>query len=151
MSRKALSTAQRNAEKLIELLPRLLRGLLRREDNFLTQGKISFPQMLALEHLSRVRQCRMSDLAEALSIKMASATGLADRMFKSGYVRRFPDPRDRRVVRIGLLPKGQKVVQTIFEQKKRVMADVFKKIPTEDSSRYVQVFEKIVRTLTEES
>ena len=151
MTPKTPDNAKVNAEKLIFLLPQLLKGLLKREDNFLTQGKISLPQMLALEHLSRAGTCRMSELAQTLSIQMASATGLADRMIKSGYIRRIPDPRDRRVVKIALTKKGKDVVDKIFDQKKKVMEDVFHRISPTDSRQYVNVLEKIVKILAEDS
>ena len=150
MRTKIPDPAKENAEKLIALLPQLLRGLLKREDNFLTQGKISFPQMLALECLSRAGVCRMSELAQTLSIQMASATGLADRLIKAGYIRRKPDARDRRVVRIALTPKGKNVVENIFQQKKRIMMNVFQRISPVDSRQYLNVLEKIVKILSED-
>lgn len=150
MASSKKSPAKQNAERLIVLLPQLLRGLLKREDNFITQGKITLPQMLALEHLLRKKSLRMSELAEALSIQTASATGLVDRMIRLGYIKRSQDPQDRRVVRVALTQEGKRIVERIFEQKKKVMIDVFSRMPASDSRQYVNVLERIVRILSEE-
>jgi DNA-binding MarR family transcriptional regulator len=141
-------TSERNAQKLIELLPRMLQGLLRREDNFLTQGKITFPQLIAMEQLKQETCLRMSDLAKRMNVQTASATGLIDRLHRAGYVKRCPDPKDRRVVKIRLTPAGLKIINKIFEQKKKVMGDVFRQLPQKDSTQYVNALEKICAILS---
>ncbi len=148
MTQNRKQNATQHARKLMDLLPLLHRGLSRREDNLLTRGKISFPQLLAMEHLLRHGRCRMGELARVLSIRMASATGLVDRMMRSRFVNRFSDPQDRRVVRIGLTAKGQRVVKTIFSQKERIMSEVFMSISDRDADQYVRLFQKIVYVLS---
>lgn len=44
-----------------------------------------------------------TDLARAVGISTAAATGLVDRLESAGYVRRTPDPHDRRRTRIELI------------------------------------------------
>ena len=45
-------------------------------------------------------------LAEEMGIRPATLTGLADRLESRGLIRRWPDPIDRRVVRVGLTDAG---------------------------------------------
>jgi DNA-binding MarR family transcriptional regulator len=46
------------------------------------------------------------ELAEEMHIRPATLTGLADRLESKELIRRWPDPTDRRVVRVGLTPAG---------------------------------------------
>ena len=149
MPANALGT-QEFAGRLISLLPRLLRGLSKREENPLSQGKISLPQMLALDYLSRVDRATMTELAQCLSIKMGSATGLVDRLIKAGFVKRLSDPGDRRVVWIRITAGGKKVITTILVQKRKTMAEVFAKIPRHEREQYIRTFEKVCDILDSE-
>jgi DNA-binding MarR family transcriptional regulator len=53
-------------------------------------------------------------LAEELHVRPATLTGLADRLERNGFVRRWTDPTDRRVVRIGLTDEGNAVLDEVF-------------------------------------
>jgi DNA-binding MarR family transcriptional regulator len=46
------------------------------------------------------------ELAEEMHIRPATLTGLADRLESKSLIRRWPDPTDRRVVRVGLTDAG---------------------------------------------
>jgi DNA-binding MarR family transcriptional regulator len=62
------------------------------------------------------KQCEPSTgvLAEALRVRPATLTGLADRLERNGFVRRWTDPADRRVVRIGLTAEGNALLDEVF-------------------------------------
>jgi len=49
----------------------------------------------------------MSELSRDMEIPMSSATRIIDWMTKNGYTARFPDPEDRRIVRVGLTDEGR--------------------------------------------
>ena len=48
----------------------------------------------------------MGELTAMLSPAQSSLTGLVDRTERNGLVRREPDPRDTRAVRVALTPRG---------------------------------------------
>jgi DNA-binding MarR family transcriptional regulator len=50
------------------------------------------------------------ELAEEMRIRPATLTGLADRLEAKGLIQRWPDPTDRRVVRVGLTPSGAELL-----------------------------------------
>jgi len=51
---------------------------------------------------------RVSDLAEALDMSIASASALVDRMARRGLVSRRDDAEDRRTVLVGLAGRGRR-------------------------------------------
>ncbi len=57
---------------------------------------------------------RMSDIASALGISMATATGLVDRMLERGIVVRESDPRDRRIVLCRMSPEGEELISGLW-------------------------------------
>lgn len=136
--------------RMIELLPRMIRGFARRESNYLSRGKITLPQLWVIEHLSRRRDCPMNELARHLGISRPAATGLVDRLIAQGLAGRRGDPEDRRVIRVNLTPKGRRILANIWEQKRRMITQVFGQIPAADRAHYLATLEKVVGILSKE-
>jgi len=55
----------------------------------------------------------VSDLAGYLLLRHHSAVELVDRAEQAGLVRRTPDPRDARLVRVKLTSKGERIVNEL--------------------------------------
>lgn len=58
---------------------------------------------------------RMSDIASALGVSLATATGVADRLVERDIVLREADPEDRRVVLCRLSNKGEKLISGLWQ------------------------------------
>jgi DNA-binding MarR family transcriptional regulator len=56
----------------------------------------------------------MSDLGAVLGLAKSSLTGLVDRTERNGLVRREPDPRDTRAVRVTLTAEGSKLAEQFY-------------------------------------
>lgn len=55
----------------------------------------------------------LSELGKNLDVTKGNITGLVDRMERDGLARRKDDPRDRRVIRAIISPKGKRVLSDI--------------------------------------
>ena len=98
------------SREVVGTLPVLFREFAKREDNALTRGKISFPQMVTLHLLCQRSRVPMNDLAKVLSVRCSSATVLVDRLIRQRMVIRNRDEEDRRIVWIQITSRGRKVV-----------------------------------------
>ena len=139
---------ERFGKRMIELLPQLIRGFARYESNALSQGKITLPQLWALEYLSRHKDSSMHETARFLGISRPAATGLIDRLIAQGCVRREGDTRDRRVIRVDITAKGKRILTHIWEQKRRMVVKVFGEISPRSRAQYLGTLERVVDILT---
>jgi DNA-binding MarR family transcriptional regulator len=73
---------------------------------------LTFTQLRALFVL-RHRSQRVSDLARALGMSLASASALSDRLVRQGLVTRRPDAGDRRSVLLKLTAAGTRMLRRI--------------------------------------
>lgn len=73
---------------------------------------LTFTQLRALFVLGR-QPLRVSELAKALGMSLASASALSDRLVRLDLVGRRPDPTDRRSVFLEVAPAGKRVVQRL--------------------------------------
>jgi len=58
---------------------------------------------------------RMSDIASALGVSLATATGVVDRLVERDIVLREGDPEDRRVVLCRLSDKGENLISGLWQ------------------------------------
>lgn len=58
----------------------------------------------------------MGELGAVLGLAKSSLTGLVDRTERNGLVRREPDPRDTRAVRVALTPKGSGLAEVFYAE-----------------------------------
>lgn len=136
--------------RMIELLPKLIRGVAQYEHNYLTRGEITLPQLWALEYLSRQGNSPMRDLVQFLKISKPAATGLIDRLIAQGLARREGDKEDRRIVRVSITARGRKIISSIWEQKRNSMMRVFGQISPQDRAQYLTTLERVVANLTQQ-
>ena len=58
----------------------------------------------------------MGELGSILGLAKSSLTGLVDRTERNGLVRREPDPRDLRAVRVALTPRGSGLAEEFYDE-----------------------------------
>ena len=73
------------------------------------RGSLSIVHLIVLTVLEADGPRSMGDLAEALDVSVASATGIVDRMERRGLVERGRTDDDRRVIMVSLTPTGSVV------------------------------------------
>jgi DNA-binding MarR family transcriptional regulator len=86
-------------------------------------------QLRVLTVIAANRHTNMSRLAEALDVVPSSASRLCDRLEATGLLRRVPDPRDRREVRLLLTPSARRFLEELRERRRRALAEVLDRIP----------------------
>jgi DNA-binding MarR family transcriptional regulator len=86
-------------------------------------------QLRVLTIIAGNRHTNMSRLAEALDVVPSSASRLCDRLEATGLLRRVPDPRDRREVRLTLTPAARKLLEQLRERRRLALAEVLDRMP----------------------
>ena len=73
-------------------------------------------QLRALFIVAKHGPMSVSELAESIHASLASTSSLADRLVKAGYLERWPDPDDRRRVRLVATSEGQEVADELMRR-----------------------------------
>ncbi len=81
----------------------------------------------------------VTGLAEACLLQQPTMTKLLDRMVRDGIVKRLPDQRDRRVVRIQMLPRGEQMVRDLLISAKAHESEVLARFPAVDRLQLKQL------------
>ena len=135
------------AEEVVSLLPRLMRGVFKKHTDELGKGTITIPQYVCMNLILVNGSMMMKDIARSLQISLPAATGLVDRLYIMGFVKREYDASDRRIIKIVLTNKGEKVVSQVAQQRRSVVVDVFSQLSENERDQYLKILRKIVAVL----
>ena len=106
-----------SSSRMLALIPELLKGLyrLRHLHSKDHECDLTFNQLSILFQLRLAKSLTMGELSKNLDIELSNATQMVDRLHKLDYLKRTPDTRDRRVVRISLTNKGNDITGHYYE------------------------------------
>ena len=136
------------AEEMSVLMPSLLREFFKRQPRLMTKGEITFAQVAILQILKEKEQCMMSELARLLSVTTSAATGIVERMVKARFLKRVRSPKDRRVIRLRITPKGKRTINTIFKQRQKMMIDIFRNFTPKERETHLKNMKKMYTIMT---
>lgn len=86
---------------------------------------------------------RVSDIAHVARLDMSTTSRHLAHLERAGYVRREPDPNDRRVVALVVTPEGVEVVQRIRRGWHAGLADMLSRWPEADRRTLAQFLARL--------
>ena len=90
----------------------------------LSNYTITPPQFVALQWLHEFGDMTIGDLSTKMYLAFSTTTDLVDRMEKNELVQRIRDEQDRRVVRIHLLPEGERIIQEVIFKRQEYLREI---------------------------
>ncbi|MDP2928324.1 MAG: MarR family transcriptional regulator [Candidatus Omnitrophota bacterium] len=138
------------AGKMDQIMPEIMKGFARRQNNDIYKGKITLPQLLILELLSRQGASKMTDLAKFMEVTTAASTGIVQRLVLLGYVQREYDEGDRRIIRIKLSTKGTELLKKINQQRTQSVTKIFGQVSENDRGEYLRILMQVKDILDKE-
>ena len=109
-----------------------------------TDVDLTFTQLRALFVLSR-QPLRVSDLAKALGMSLASASALSDRLVRQGLVARHPDPTDRRSVFLHLAAPGARLLRRLDRAQTAQLTRAIRLMNEKERSAFVTTLRAFLR------
>ncbi|RKY41845.1 MAG: hypothetical protein DRP85_04890 [Candidatus Makaraimicrobium thalassicum] len=129
------------------MLPLILREVTKRQMTIFSKGKLSLPQVVILDFLRERGASRMGDLSKTLHLTMSAVTAIVDKMIKLKLVKRERSRKDRRVIYISLLKKGEKTARQVNEERKKMSADIFSVLTMPEKRKYLRLLRKVYEDL----
>lgn len=89
-----------------------------------------------------------AELAEAAGVTRATMTGLIDTLERDDYVRREPDPKDRRMMSVELTPEGEALIKKLLPGHFHMMASLMESLSETERKTLVSLLNKIQKQVT---
>lgn len=138
-----LKTVDRHVVEIEELLRNVSAILKKRGRDILSSFDITGPQYEALLVLREFGDLTMGELCQRMFLACSTATDLIDRMERNGIIERVRDTSDRRVIRLKVLSKGQRVVDEVLEARRSYLAALLGTVDVSDKERLIQALEQL--------
>jgi len=132
--------------KLTQLIVEFYEKLSSWEHCVVRDKGLTLPQVHALEILGTHKALRMKELAERMGVTTGTLTVLADRLEKSGMIRRKPHEADRRSILVELTDQGH----VLFEEHDELHNQLTRDITVELSDTERKAFADILGKLNSE-
>jgi DNA-binding MarR family transcriptional regulator len=87
----------------------------------------------------------MGELGATLGLEKSSLTGLVDRAVRRGFVRREPDPADRRAVQVVLTEEGRELAEEFYAATCRRVDELAAGLPPSERDRLAALLGRVVR------
>ncbi|MBM7495201.1 DNA-binding MarR family transcriptional regulator [Micromonospora luteifusca] len=98
-------------------------------DSAAARHQVPPTQLRVLTLISSRPETNVNGLAELLDVVPSSASRLCDRLEATGLLRRVPDPRDRREVRLVATAAALTLLRQLAEQRQRAVQSVLDRMP----------------------
>ncbi len=90
-----------------------------------------------------------AELADRTGVTRATMTGLIDTLERSGLVTRTPHPEDRRMMSVGLTPRGEKLLERIMPEHFKRMAWLMGPLSEAERKSFVRLLTKVLERAAE--
>lgn len=131
------------ADRVSENLVSISKEFMRHRPGDFYKMKVTLPQLAILELLYRSNELNMSDMARFMNVTTAAMTGIVDRLVRDGYVIRTAVPNDRRVIKIKLMAKGNKIAKDVIEQRRHLITKIFGTLSHIEREEYLNLLTRI--------
>lgn len=131
-----------------ELLRNVSTILRKRSRDILASFEITSPQFDALLVLRDNGELTMGELCAKMFLACSTATDLIDRMERNGLIERVRDTTDRRVIRLRVLAKGNRVIDEVLDARRSYLESIFADLSYEEKERIIQVLDQINHLMT---
>ncbi|HDR5349689.1 MarR family transcriptional regulator [Bacillus cereus] len=105
---------------------------------------LSKTEVFCLLWMERNTDITMTKIADLLDIPMSTTTGVVNRLVKKGYIERYRDENDRRIVLIRLTENGVMLVQEVKQNAAHYFSLVTEALSEEEKAFLLQIFQKIM-------
>ncbi len=129
---EAVMNTMRTADMLFDRIGRLLRPL-----------GVSAAGGLVLGLLRDNGPLSPSELGERLIVTRATVTGIVDSLERGGFVRRSPNPADRRSLLVEITPEGLEAVRQVRTLIHRHERDWMNALTDEELGTYIELLHRI--------
>jgi DNA-binding MarR family transcriptional regulator len=126
--------------RLMQLFPRVIRGMRRWQDRAAPPAPLSPRHIAALEQI-RGGPVTVGDLAARLGLTLPTVSGVLADLDRAGLVERHPDPADRRRTIVEIIPDQARLVGEWLDGAAKPLARVLDKLSPSEQEAFLKAMD----------
>ena len=140
-------TRDKAVSETMQSLRRIIKFLQDYSQTVYTHFGITGPQLWVLKTIYQNGSLSLGDLSRRMFINPSTITGVVDRLEKKKYVLRIRNEKDRRVVKVQLTPKGNRLARRSPNPIQGKMIYGLRKLKKDELFSIYQSVEKLVEIM----
>ena len=132
-------------DEMLDLIFNNLKSLFYPEEWLDLDLSFSKSELFALLLVDRHGEIIMSQVADFIKVPMSTATGIAERLVKKGYLKRERSESDRRIVVVKLTEKGKDLIGELKNTASEYLRLINESLTDEERQVLMKAFLKIVQ------
>ncbi|CAK7008255.1 transcriptional regulator [Tissierella sp. P1] len=137
-----------NIEKYLRKVDYIIR---RKGREILSDFNITVPQFSALQILINQGNMTIGELSQKMALACSTITDLIDRMEKAELVVRKKDEKDKRVVRVEVLPNGYDILEKVLNKRIDFLSGKLSNFSDDDKNRLHLGLKALYEAMKDES
>jgi DNA-binding MarR family transcriptional regulator len=109
------------------------------------RAELTGPQLTVVKMLETVGDLSLSDLSDRIRAQNSTVTGIIDRMEREGLVVRARSTEDRRVVKIKLTEKGERIARDIPVEPMEIFRSALSTLTLAETRELLRILTKIAK------
>jgi DNA-binding MarR family transcriptional regulator len=126
--------------RLMQLFPRVIRGMRRWQDRAAPPAPLSPRHVAALEQI-RGGPVTVGDLASRLGLTLPTVSGVLAELDRAGLVERRPDPADRRRTIVQIIPSQAPLIGEWLDGAAKPLARVLDKLAPSEQEAFLKAMD----------
>jgi len=133
------------ARELFQLMKRFPRPnvALRARSN-MSRSEYELLGILVMRMEENQNALSVSEISNFLQITPAAVTHMLNPLEENGLIERLKDPNDRRVVLIGVTPKGLEIAQELMVEVQQTLTSLIDYLGEDDSQKLIDLMKKVI-------
>ncbi|HEY4601141.1 MAG TPA: MarR family transcriptional regulator [Cerasibacillus sp.] len=123
----------------------------KRGRKILTNYPITPSQFIALQWIIDDQDLTIGELAKKIGLAFSTTTDLINRMEANGLVQRNKDEKDRRIVRIRALAKGERIIKEVIDERREYLGRILQSFNLEQTEQLTQLLSLLYDTMHREN
>ena len=139
-------------QTLNELLVDLFNHILLLEENYMAENNVnlSMTEVHILEAIKKSNSNMMSAVAKRLMVTQGTLTTSINRLVKKGYVERYKDESDRRIVRLTLTKQADAVLAIHDRFHEQMIDSMIDKLHLDEQKQLLQSIQNVMEFFRKE-
>jgi DNA-binding MarR family transcriptional regulator len=129
---------------LTEWMDVSMRHSMRNLIRYARENGLSMSHLGAILHVHRIGCCGVTEIGDHLGVTSAAASQMLDRLVQQGLVQRSEDPVDRRVKRIVLTEKGQRMFKEGLQARQSWLDDLAGTLSDQEKDLITSAFQILI-------
>jgi DNA-binding MarR family transcriptional regulator len=112
-----------------------------------SEGDANMLQIHSLVYIREHEGITMKEFAQYLKVTSPSATSFVNRLVKLGWVERFTDDTNRKLVRLRISKKGEGMILTKMKERTAALHQVVSLLPGRDQQELARILTSLAEAL----